>query len=53
MASLRDYVDLFDSAAQQIRDNTTRVPLEDGGDEFRHTRLTGQQATNLVIIGAF
>jgi len=49
-ATLRDYVDLFDSAAQQIKDNTTRTPLEEGGYEFRHTRITGQPATDIVII---
>jgi len=49
MATLRDYVDLFDSAAQQIKDNTTRTALEEGGYEFRHTRITGQPDTNILI----
>jgi len=41
MAPLRDYVDLFDSTAQQIRDNATRNKLDDGGYEWRHTIITG------------
>jgi len=41
MAPLRDYVDLFDSTAQQIRDNATRIKLDDGGYEWRHTIITG------------
>jgi len=49
-ATLRDYVDLFDSASQQIQNNATRYKLDDGSYEWRHTRLTGQSATNLVMI---
>jgi len=41
MAPLRDYVDLFDSTAQQIRDNATRIKLDDGGYEWRHSIITG------------
>ena len=47
-ATLRDYVDLFDAAAQRIQDNTTRTQLDDGSREWRHTRITGQSVSRLA-----
>ena len=47
-ATLRDYVDLFDAAAQRIQDNTTRTKLDDGSHEWRHTRITGQSVSRLA-----
>ena len=41
VASLRDYVDLFDSAAQQIRDQVDKQTGDDGNVEARHRKLTG------------
>jgi len=50
MAPLRDYVDLFDHTAQQIRDNSTRLKLDGGGYEWRHTIITGQTDTVTVTL---
>lgn len=48
VARLRDYVDLFDSAAQQIQDNATRSKLDDGSYYWRHTRLTGDGSSSYL-----
>jgi len=46
MAPLRDYVDLFDFAALKIQENITRLRRQEGGYEFRHTRITGWLVTD-------
>jgi N-acetylgalactosamine 4-sulfate 6-O-sulfotransferase len=47
-ASLRDYLDLFDAAAQDIRENVTRVRNEDGTWSMRHLKLTGDGTTSYL-----
>ena len=39
--SLRDYVDLFDSAAEELRANYTHVKDSEGRYRLRHGMLTG------------
>jgi N-acetylgalactosamine 4-sulfate 6-O-sulfotransferase len=47
VAALRDYVDLFDNAAEEIRSNTTNVDVENKM-ELRHKKVTGDGTSSYL-----